>query len=267
MDIKGINMKSKQWLVAVGLGLAALTTAAYAQDSNEISWPEPNDAWLNKGTFIDVEQLRRMGPGLNKDQVRELISYPQFSEGFMNPREWNYLFNFRTGKGYEYITCQYQVQFDKNTEVESMHWREPSCGQYLSPPKPVVQQSHPITLSSDGLFEFGRSGLSDLQETGRMNLANIAGQIKSGYSNLRAITVVGHTDRIGSAASNAALSIARANTVKSYFMSQGIDGNLIQTQGVGSNKPVAFCSGAATKEVIACLMPNRRIEITVNADK
>ena len=49
-----------------------------------------------------AEQLRRIAPGMTKNQVRELISYPHFSEGLFGPREWNYIFNFRTGKGAEF---------------------------------------------------------------------------------------------------------------------------------------------------------------------
>lgn len=261
-------MKQAQKLLfrtTTALALIA-SLSAHANDTGEIKWPDPKSAWLNNGTFIDVEQLGRIGPGMNKDQVRELISYPQFSEGFFHPRQWNYLFNFRTGQGHDYVTCQYQVVFDKNQEVQSMHWREQDCAKYLST-KQIVIQTHPISISSDGLFAFGRSGLNDLQEGGRENLANLAGQIKNGFSTLRSVDIIGHTDRIGNAASNMTLSIARANTVKQYLVSQGIDGGKIRTQGMGSNKPVAFCSGAVTPAVIACLMPNRRIEISVSGDK
>ena len=118
-------MKQAQKLLfrtTTALALIA-SLSAHANDTAEIKWPDPKSAWLNNGTFIDVEQLGRIGPGMNKDQVRELISYPQFSEGFFKPRQWNYLFNFRTGQGHEYVTCQYQVVFDKNQEVQSMHWQ------------------------------------------------------------------------------------------------------------------------------------------------
>ena len=260
-------MSVKKWFFAAWAALSlTMPLSVSAAENADIKWPDADDAWLKKGTFVDVEQLRRMGPEMNKDQVRELISYPHFDEGFFRPRHWNYLFNFRTGKGYEYVTCQYQVVFDKNQTVESMHWREPDCAKYLDN-KPVVIQTHPITISTDGLFTFARSGFNDLQPAGRENLENLAGQIKNGFSNIRSVDIIGYTDRIGDPASNSSLSLARANTVKQYLVSQGIDSRVIRTQGMGASKPVAFCPGSATPAVIACLMPNRRIEVSVNGDK
>ena len=129
-----------------------------------------------------------------------------------------------------------------------------------------TRADHPLVLSSDGLFAFGKSGFNDLQQTGRENLRNLAGQIKTGYKTVRSVAITGYTDRIGSVSSNQALSLARANTVKKYLISQGIDDNLIQTSGAGSNKAVVNCPGPKSPAVVACLMPNRRIEISVNGD-
>ena len=109
-------------------------------------------------------------------------------------------------------------------------------------------------------------GFKDLQQTGRENLFNLAGQIKSGYKTIRSISITGYTDRIGSISSNQVLSLARANTVKQYLISQGVDGSLIQALGAGSNNPVVNCPGLKSPSVVACLMPNRRIEVSVNGD-
>ena len=253
--------------LVVAAALVSHSASAYEDVFNkDVPFPESKNAWLKGGTFVNVEQLRRIGVGMSPNQVRELISYPHFNEGF-GLSNWNYVFNFRTGQGDEFVTCQYQVQF-KNHKTNAMYWNHPDCEGYAHqrpPAKPKVPRV--INVSADGLFAFGRSGLNDLQQGGRENLENLAGQIKNGFSTLRSIDIIGHTDRIGNAASNMTLSIARANTVKQYFESQGIDGSKIRTQGMGSNKPVAFCSGAVTPAVIACLMPNRRIEISVSGDK
>ena len=154
----------------------------------------------------------------------------------------------------------------RSTRVDKTTWKENQCAAFLEEKRPVVSQSHPLVLSSDGLFAFGRSGFNDLQQTGRENLRNLAGQVKTGYKVVRSINIIGYTDRIGSVASNNALSLARANTVKQYLISQGIDSSLIQTSGAGSNKPVVNCPGSKSPAVVACLMPNRRIEVTINGD-
>ena len=262
--VKGYKMKLKQWLLVVVLGM--MTTSVVAANDAEIKWPEPDSGWLKNGTFIDVEQLRRMGPEMTKDQVRELISYPQFSEGFLHPRTWNYLFNFRTGNGYEYVTCQYQVVFDKHERVESTHWRGADCVPNREV-KPAVNQTRPVSLSSDGMFAFAKSGINDLQVPGQIRLRELANQIKTGFSNVRSISVTGHTDRIGSVQDNLALSYARAETAKRFLVNEGINGALITTDGVGSARPVVTCPAGATPAVINCLLPNRRIEVLVNGDK
>ena len=258
-------MKLLQKLMLAAL-LSLGVSAAYAgtdMDNQDVEFPEMDRAWLESGTFVDVENLRRMGHGMTPNQVRELISYPHFSEG-MALSNWNYIFNFRTGAGEEFVTCQYQVQFE-DRKSSKMYWKDNQCEQFLGA-KPT-NVTHPITLSADGLFAFGRSGFNDLQATGRQRLAELAGQLKTGFSTVRGVEIIGHTDRVGSDASNMQLSIARANTVKQYLVSQGIDGRVIRTSGMGEAQPVVFCAGAATPAVVACLMPNRRIEVSVNGDK
>ncbi|MBK7959163.1 MAG: OmpA family protein [Bacteroidetes bacterium] len=68
------------------------------------------------------------------------------------------------------------------------------------------------------------------------------------------LTVSGHTDNKGSAALNNALSLKRANAVKRYLSSKGINSSMIITEGNGSNFPVA---DNATEEG---RQKNRRVE-------
>ena len=101
---------------------------------HSLNFPDMDQAWLKGGSFIDVEQLRRIHTGMTKNQVRELISYPHFSEGLFGPRAWNYIFNFRTGRGQEYITCQYMVHYDQDVRSQDFHWKGPDCEAMLNPP-------------------------------------------------------------------------------------------------------------------------------------
>lgn len=267
-------MKTKHLMVSLltATTLAATSTFAFADnETDKITFPELKSSWLKTGDFTGPDHIRRVRMGLDKDQVALQIGNPHFSEGVAGPNIWNYAFNFYTGNADEYITCQFQVRFDeKHTRVDRTTWKDKQCESYIQEKRPAapqpINQTHPLVLSSDGLFAFGRSGLNDLQETGRRNLVNLAGQIKTGYKVVRSINIIGYTDRIGSTSSNMALSLARANTVKQYLMAQGLDGSLIHTDGAGSNKPVVTCQGAKTPAIIACLMPNRRIELNVNGD-
>ncbi|MGV0950663.1 MAG: OmpA family protein, partial [Azonexus sp.] len=93
---------------------------------------------------------------------------------------------------------------------------------------------------------------------------------KAGAIKLEVILVVGHTDRIGSAAYNLKLSDRRAAAVKSYLVSKGIEANRVYTEGKGLTQPVTGdkCKGnKATKELKACLQPDRRADIEVIGTK
>ena len=80
---------------------------------------------------------------------------------------------------------------------------------------------------------------------------------KLGDMNLEVIIAVGHTDSIGSDAYNQRLSVRRAEAVKAYLTSKGIEANRVYTEGKGEAQPVA---DNKTKDGRA---KNRRVEIEV----
>jgi OOP family OmpA-OmpF porin len=125
-------------------------------------------------------------------------------------------------------------------------------------PTPAANNgSTAIRLSSDGLFDYAKSTLGKSSDA---ELANIAEQLKSSSQ----ITITGHTDRLGNAGRNMAISKARAESVKRYLVSKGIKPATITTIGMGSKSPVttaAQCPGNATPAVIACLRSDRRVDI------
>ena len=71
------------------------------------------------------------------------------------------------------------------------------------------------------------------------------------------VQVYGYTDNTGSAATNNALSLRRANAVSNYLRLQGVNGNRIITDGLGSANPIASNATAAGRE------QNRRVEIAL----
>ena len=75
----------------------------------------------------------------------------------------------------------------------------------------------------------------------------------------RRVEVIGHTDAQGSRASNVALSLARAQAVKSYLVGRGLDNERIATSGMGPDQPVA---DNLTEQGRA---RNRRIEFRVGS--
>jgi outer membrane protein OmpA-like peptidoglycan-associated protein len=247
-------------------------------DSESVSFPDAGRAWLKGGAFVNVEQLRRIGRGMTKNQVRELISYPHFGEGLFGPKEWDYLFNFRTGRGEEFITCQYKVIF-KDGLSEAMRWKEPACADFLrpklvetprvEPPRvetPVVSER--FKLNADALFAFDKSSLADVLPEGRRQLQALAAQLASKSRQIDRITVIGFTDRLGSDTHNQALSLSRANAVRDFLVNQGIERTIVRTAGAGASQPVVQCPGERkTPALVNCLQPNRRVEVEVSSDR
>lgn len=250
--------------------LVASAAVPAAGSVGDVAFPSRDRAWLQKGDFVNIENLRQMKSGLSKDQVRLLLGNPHFKEGIAGVKEWNYIFNFRTGVNEEYITCQYQVHYSKQQSyaVESVHWDGPACLELINAPEPelkVVEASveRRINLSADALFAFAKSGPNDILPKGREELAAVAAQLKdAGHVS---ITVVGHTDRIGSEAANLVLSQRRAATVREYLVGQGVAESDIVAEGRGELEPVKDCEDQARMALIACLAPNRRVEIRMSA--
>jgi adhesin transport system outer membrane protein len=108
------------------------------------------------------------------------------------------------------------------------------------------------TFAADALFDFDKS---EIKPEGKAGLDALAGKIKG--VNLDVAIAVGHTDGVGSDAYNQRLSLARADAVKAYLVSQGIPAARIRTEGKGKSQPVA---DNATAEGRA---KNRRVEIDV----
>ena len=94
-----------------------------------------------------------------------------------------------------------------------------------------------------------------MKAEGRAKLDDLVGKIK-GIS-LEVIIAVGHTDSVGSDAYNQKLSVKRAESVKAYLVTKGIEKNRVYTEGKGEKQPVADNKTAEGRA------KNRRVEIEV----
>jgi outer membrane protein OmpA-like peptidoglycan-associated protein len=156
------------------------------------------------------------------------------------------------------------------------HWENPTCEALVratvTEQAVVVAVDTPVEvfeLSGDALFAFAGSARKDLNPVGIRSLNNLVTEINKNYVEIEQIKIIGHTDRIGSEASNYKLSIARANTVAEYLVDHGIARNVIVTEGRGPFEPVAHCgsSNQVTSELVACLQPNRRVVLEIKASR
>ncbi len=133
----------------------------------------------------------------------------------------------------------------------------------------VAPSYEKISLHGDAVFRFAKSDEGSILPTGIKKLDELAAQLAAyDKSTIDTITVVGHADWLGKKAANQTLSERRAQTVKNYFIKTGVDGALIQSTGKGSTQPVKQCKGKKkTPQLIACLAPNRRVEVVIRGIK
>jgi outer membrane protein OmpA-like peptidoglycan-associated protein len=250
-------------------------------------FPDPTKAFWKQGSFVSQEALRTMNVGMGKDQVRQLIGYPHFSEGLFGSREWNYLFHIRNGNSAEYVTCQYMVRFENdanNTPVSTgMYFKGPDCRARIMPvaartvpPTPVaILPPEKVNLGSDGLFAFGKSSVNDMTAEGRARIDTIMNSVQQNFRSLNYVTITGHTDRLGNEADNLKLSQARAEAVRELLIAKGMDGRKIRTIGMGDKQPVKTCAeqfstfrqgSAPSDALVGCLQANRRVELEIQGE-
>lgn len=247
--------------LAVGHGLAACSTHVSGDITPEgragtVIFPGPETAVLKEGTFPARDAVALVRPGLNKDQIYQLLGRPHFREGFARVREWDYLLHFSQGDGEKSRTCQLKLIYDRHYRVGSIHWRPADCAR----PPAATAAEIPFVLESDGLFRFGRSRWQDMPTAAHARLREIVGRLQRA-KHLHDIDVLAYTDRIGNSAANLALAQARAETVRAFLIAEGIPAGRIRAVGIGSANPVSQCGDLPRAELIDCLAPDRRVEI------
>jgi OOP family OmpA-OmpF porin len=117
------------------------------------------------------------------------------------------------------------------------------------PPAPVSEK---VTFAADAFFDLAKS---NLKPEAQAKLTDLVDKTKG--INLEVVIAVGHTDSTGNAALNQKLSVARAEAVKNFLTSKGIEKNRVYTEGKGSSQPVADNKTAEGRA------KNRRVEVEV----
>jgi len=118
-----------------------------------------------------------------------------------------------------------------------------------------------VTFQNEEVFAFMKS---ELTQAARARLDRDVVAKLATCASVEAVVVEGHTDRMGSHKYNQKLSERRAESVKAYLVSKGVDRDRIETLGMGKTVPAKFCPDIKGRsELIACLAPNRRAIVSI----
>lgn len=215
---------------------------------------------------------------------------PSAVQANVNPRDAGYLIDssgavVRSGHGLCWHTgslrdTPHRPECDER-QVAEVAPPAPAPAPWISPPAapPVVSAPAPapapapeprrgperMMLDADALFDFDKAVL---RPAGRLELDNFASRLKE--MNPDMIMVLGHADRFGSDDYNQRLSEQRAHAVKDYLIGKGIESNRMRAEGKGELQPITKpgeCLGNKSAKVIACLQPDRRVEVDVEGSK
>ena len=209
---------------------------------------------------------------------------------------------FSTNTSWSGWHARLRYKFDENSlglaTVRPKEEAKPSV--VVEPTKPVVITPPPvvppavtisvatkyekITLAAGALFGHNKSGVDQILAEGRAQLNALAAKL-GGLSNIERISISGHADITNGtkdANYNDKLSLARAESVRAYLVSQGLNSKNISVAGYGGQKPIKTncplpkgakstaqgviqgnASMADMNAFRTCLQPNRRVEVEI----
>lgn len=130
-------------------------------------------------------------------------------------------------------------------------------------PAPKMETGR-MNLSADAVFAFDKSDIASISDAGRDQLDRLVRRLQRSR-NVRAVHLVGYTDRIGSEAYNDALSRRRADAVRGYLIAHGVPAEVITAEGRGAADPLVTCPNLSGSQLHACLSPNRRVTVSIVA--
>ncbi len=126
-----------------------------------------------------------------------------------------------------------------------------------SVPRPQAT-TEKVTLKAGAVFDVGKA---DLKPAGKSELDALVGKLKDSNTQIEQMSITGHTDSAGASEYNRQLSERRAEAVKAYLVSKGLNGDRIMTQGAGATQPVASNKTAMGRA------QNRRVDIDIKAQR
>jgi OOP family OmpA-OmpF porin len=121
-----------------------------------------------------------------------------------------------------------------------------------APAPAPVPVSEKVSFAAEALFDFDKSVV---KPEGKAALDDLLNKLQG--MNTEVMVTVGHTDSVGTDAYNQKLSLRRAEAVKAYIVSKGVETSRVYTEGKGESQPVAENTSAEGRA------KNRRVTVEV----
>jgi outer membrane protein OmpA-like peptidoglycan-associated protein len=239
LPLKRNGMKKNYALLFLTLGMHAVTLAQPVQNANL-----PKDAPVDV-TITDFKENALPNEIMvfrSKNRDREF-------QGITNDQG---KFSTRLPSGDVYNI--FIMGFKDSTSIDSLVIPALEGNKYYKNPFVVTYQFQPAKSFVLENCNFD-NGKATLQESAYPVLDELVAYMKRKDDDR--IELGGHTDNVGSPASNMKLSLDRANTVRDYLVEKGIDSARILTKGYGHTKPISENKTADGRA------ENRRTEVTI----
>lgn len=254
-------MKNIHILTALGAALlvsACTSTVSRGVQADgsveELVWPGLQDSWRDEALRLPSGNIAAVKVGLDRRNAFDLLDVPHFKE-INGAREWNYILQRPEYTRENQAVCHLKLIYDNDDRISAIYWMPEDCA------KVYGGEPAQFSLSADALFDFNASTLRPGAEE---SLDDLLGKIRA-KGDKSSITVTGYTDRLGNDAYNQRLSQARAEAVRSYLVAGGISAERVNAVGRGEANPVSNCdAGLSRGELISCLQPDRRVEVSVS---
>ncbi len=145
------------------------------------------------------------------------------------------------------------ARLDSRTrEVDLAHMQTDDLKRQLEELNAKETERGLVVTPGDLLFATGKSELKGGEARHLSKLAIFLNKYQD-----RSVIIEGHTDNVGSENSNHSLSQRRADSVRSYLVSQGIASNRLVSSGMGEGSPIAGNDSSSGRQ------ENRRVEVVI----